>query len=108
VKFISDPPSPLQLEYALAEGKGKAKERHEVSEGDDTVTIEDTSDDEDEETPQERFQLQSRLSHPDLPNIPPIVEKSASLEASILAPPRRQCNVAWKRATKLKITETTN
>jgi hypothetical protein len=37
-------------------GKGKVKERREVSEGDDTVTIEDTSDDEDEETLQERFQ----------------------------------------------------
>jgi hypothetical protein len=29
---------------------GKAKERREVSEGDDTVTIEDTSDEEDGET----------------------------------------------------------
>jgi hypothetical protein len=28
-----------------AEGKGKAKKRHEVGEGDDTVTIKDTSDD---------------------------------------------------------------
>jgi hypothetical protein len=31
------------------------KERHEVSEGDDTVTIEDTSNDEDGEMLQERF-----------------------------------------------------
>jgi hypothetical protein len=44
VKFISDPPSPPQLEDVPAEGKGKAKERY------DTVTIEDTSDDENEET----------------------------------------------------------
>jgi hypothetical protein len=36
------------------EGKGKVKERREVGEGGDTVTIEDTSDDEDEETLQER------------------------------------------------------
>jgi hypothetical protein len=37
------------------EGKGKGKERHEVGEGDDTITIEDTSDEEDRETLQERF-----------------------------------------------------
>jgi hypothetical protein len=74
-----------------------------------TVTIEDTSNDEDEETLQERFQLRSRFSRPGLPNIPLIIKKPASLEASIPAPPRRPCNVAWKRATKkLKITETTN
>jgi hypothetical protein len=30
------------------EGKGKAKERREVGEGDDTVIVEDTSDEEDE------------------------------------------------------------
>jgi hypothetical protein len=32
------------------EGKGKAKERREADEGDDTVIVEDTSDEEDEET----------------------------------------------------------
>jgi hypothetical protein len=37
------------------EGKGKAKERREVGEGDDTVIVEDTSDEEDEETLQEWF-----------------------------------------------------
>jgi hypothetical protein len=38
VKFVSDPPSPPPwLEDVLAEGKGKAKERREVGEGDDTV-----------------------------------------------------------------------
>jgi hypothetical protein len=31
--------------------KGKAKERREVGEGDDTITIEDTTDEEDGETP---------------------------------------------------------
>jgi hypothetical protein len=72
-----------------AEGKGKVKESREVDEGDDTVTIEDTSDDEDEETLQEQFQLLSRFSRPGLPNIPLVVEKPASLEASIPAPPRR-------------------
>jgi hypothetical protein len=38
------------VEDVQGEGKGKSKERWEVSEGDDTVTIEDTSNDEDEET----------------------------------------------------------
>jgi hypothetical protein len=41
------------LEDVLGEGKGKVKERCEVGEGDDNVTIEDTSDDEYEETLQE-------------------------------------------------------
>jgi hypothetical protein len=31
------------------EGKDKAKERREVSEGDDTVIVEDTSDDDDDD-----------------------------------------------------------
>jgi hypothetical protein len=109
VKFISDPPSPPQLEDVPVEGKGEAKERREVGEGDHTVTIEDTSDDEDEDTLQERFQLRSRFSRPGLPNIPLIIEKPASLEASVPVPARRPHNVAWKRVTKkLKITKTTN
>jgi hypothetical protein len=37
------------------EGMGKGKECREVDEGNDTITIEDTSDEEDRETPQERF-----------------------------------------------------
>jgi hypothetical protein len=44
------PPPPARLEDVPEEGKGKAKEHREVGEGDDTVTIEDTSDDEDGET----------------------------------------------------------
>jgi hypothetical protein len=88
--------------------KGKVKERCEVGEGDDTVTIEDTSDDEDKETLQERFQLRSRFSRARLPNIPVIVGKPANLEASIPVPPRRPRNATRKcAAKKLKITETT-
>jgi hypothetical protein len=55
-KFVSDPTPPPQLVDISEEGKGKVKERHEVGEGDDTVTIEDTTDEEDGETLQERFQ----------------------------------------------------
>jgi hypothetical protein len=107
-KYVSDPPPPPRLEDVPEEGKGKAKERREVGEGDDTVTIEDTSDDEDEETLQERFQLRSRFSHPVLPNVPLIIERPASLEAGLPAPPRRPRNVARKCTTKkLKITEST-
>jgi hypothetical protein len=99
---------PPQPEDVPEEGKGKVKEHREVGEGDDNVTIEDTSDDEDGETRQERFQLRSRFSHPRLPNIPLIVERPASLEASIPAPSRRLRNVAQKRAAKkLKITVST-
>jgi hypothetical protein len=91
------------------EGKGKGKERREVGEGDDTVTIEDTSDEEDGETLQERFQLRSKFSRPGLPNVPLIDDPPTSLEASLPALPRRPRNVARKRvAKKLKVTETTS
>jgi hypothetical protein len=84
------------------------KEHREVGVGDDTVTIEDTSDEEDGETLQERFQLRSRFSLPGLPDVPLIVERPASLEASIPAPPRRPLNVVRKHADKkLKITVST-
>jgi hypothetical protein len=91
----------------LEEGKGKAKERCEVSEGDDTVTIEYTTDEEDGETLQERFQLRSRFNRPGLPHIPLVEDPPSSLEASLPAPPRRPHNVACKRVSKkLKVTET--
>jgi hypothetical protein len=91
------------------EGKGKAKERCEVGEGDDTVIVEDTSDEEDEETLQERFQLRSRFSRPGLPNVPLINDPPTSLEGNLPASPRRPRNVALKRITKkLKVTETTS
>jgi hypothetical protein len=84
------------------------KECYEVGEGDDTVTIEDTSDEEDGETLQERFQLRSRFSRPGLPHIPLIDDRPTSLEASLPAPPRKPRNVARKRiAKKLKVTEAT-
>jgi hypothetical protein len=108
-KFVSDPTPPPQLVDIPEEGKSKAKERREVGEGDDTVTIEDTSDEEDGETLQERFQLRSRFSRPGLPNIPLVEDPSASLEASLPAPPRRPRNVAQKHiAKKLKVTATTS
>jgi hypothetical protein len=50
---LSPTQPPPQLVDIPEEGKGKAKERREVGEGDDTVTIEDTSDEEDGETLQE-------------------------------------------------------
>jgi hypothetical protein len=70
VKFVSEPASPPRLVEIPEEGKGKAKERRKVSEGDDTVVIEDTSDEDDEEMLQKRFQLRSRFSRPELPNVP--------------------------------------
>jgi hypothetical protein len=91
------------------EGKGMGKERREVGEGDDTVTIEDTSEVEHGETLQERFQLRSRFSRPGLPNVPLIDDPPTSLEASLPTLPRRPRNVARKRvAKKLKVTETTS
>jgi hypothetical protein len=104
-KFVTDPASPPRLVDIPEEGKGKAKERREVGEGDDTVAIEDTSDEEDGETLQEWFQLRSRFSHPGLPNVPLVDDPPTSLEASLPAPPRKP----RKRVTKkLKVTETTS
>jgi hypothetical protein len=110
VKFVSEPASPTQLVEVPEEGKAKAKERREVGEGDDTVVVEDTSEEDDnEETLQERFQLRSRFSHPGLPHIPLVQDQPTSLETSLLASPRKPHNVARKCvAKKLKVTETTS
>jgi hypothetical protein len=103
VKFVSESASPPRLVEIPEEGKGKAKERRV------TVIVEDTSDEDDEETLQERFQLRSRFSCPGLPNVPLIQDPPTSLEASLPAPPRRPCNMARKRvAKKPKVTETTS
>jgi hypothetical protein len=100
-------PPPQEVEIP-EEGKAKAKERQEVGEGADTVVMEDTSDeDDDEETLQDRFQLRSRFSRPGLPHVPLVQDPSASLEASLAAPPRRPRNPARKQVTKrLKVSET--
>jgi hypothetical protein len=109
VKFVSEPASPPRLVEIPEEGKGKAKEHREVGKGDDTIVDEDTSDENDEEILQERFQLRSRFSRPGLPNVPLIQAPPTSLEASLPAPPRRPRNVARKRmAKKLKVTEITS
>jgi hypothetical protein len=108
--FISEPQPPPQGIEIPKEGKAKAKERREVGEGDDTVIVEDSSDDDDDdddETLQDRFQLRSRFSRPGLPHVPLVQNPSASLEASLAAPPRKPRNPARKRvAKKLKVSET--
>jgi hypothetical protein len=108
-KFVSEPQPPPQEVEIPEEGKAKAKERREVGEGDDTVIVEDTSDeDDDEETLQDRFQLRSRFSRSGLPHVPLVQDPPASLEASLAAPPRKPRNPARKRVTKkLKVSETT-
>jgi hypothetical protein len=107
-RFIFEPQPPPQGIEIPEGGKTKAKERWEVGEGDDTVIVEDTSDeDDDEETLQDRFQLQSRFSRPDLPHVPLVHDPPANLEASLAAPPRKPRNPARKRVTKkLKVSET--
>jgi hypothetical protein len=99
-KFVSDPTPPPQLVDVPGEGQSKMKERCEVGEGDDTITIEDTSDEEDGETLQERFQLRSRFSRPGLPHVSLVDDPPTSLEASLPAMSRRPRNVAWKCVTK--------
>jgi hypothetical protein len=108
-KFVFEPQPPPQEVEIPEDGKTKAKEWQEVGEGDDTVIVEDTSDeDDDEETLQDRFQLQSRFSRPSLPHVPLVQDPLASLEASLAAPPRRPRNPARKRVTKkLKVSKTT-
>jgi hypothetical protein len=109
VKFVSEPALPPRLVEIPDEGKSKAKEHREVGEGDDTVVVEDTSDEDDEETLQERFQLRSRFSRPRLPNVPLVQDPTTSLEASLPALPRKPRNMARKRvAKKLKVMETTS
>jgi hypothetical protein len=107
-KFVPEPPPPPQEVEIPEEGKTKAKERCEVGEGDDTVVVEDTSDEDDNvETLQDLFQLRSRFSRPGLPHVPLVQDQPATLEASLAAPPRRPRNPARKRvAKKLKVTET--
>jgi hypothetical protein len=109
-KFVSEPPPPPQEVEIPEEGKTKYKERREVGEGDDTVVVEDTSDeDNDGETLQNRFQLRSRFSHPGLPHVHLVQDPPASLEATLATPPRRPRNASRKRvAKKLKVTQTTS
>jgi hypothetical protein len=104
-KFVSEPQPPPQEVEIPEEGKTKAKERREVGEGDDTVIVEDTSDeDDDRETLQDCFQLRSRFSRPGLPHVPLVQDPPASLAA----PPWRPRNPARKQVTKkLNVSETT-
>jgi hypothetical protein len=108
-KFVSELPPPPQEVEIPEEGKTKAKEWREVGEGDDTVVVEDTPDeDDDEETLQDRFQLQSRFSRPGLPHVALVQDQPASLEASLAALPWKPRNASRKRVLKkLKVTETT-
>jgi hypothetical protein len=109
-KFVSEPLPPPQEVEIPEEGKTKAKERWEVGEGDNTVVVEDTSDEDDEEeTLQDRFQLRSRFSRPGLPHVPLVQDPLTSLEASLAAPPRKPRNASRKRVSKkLKVTEATS
>jgi hypothetical protein len=49
VKFVSEPALPPRLVEVPEEGKAKVKEQREVGEGDDTVVVEDMSEEDDDE-----------------------------------------------------------
>jgi hypothetical protein len=109
VKFVSESVSPPRLVEIPNEWKRKDKEHREVGEEGDTVVVEDTSKEDDEETLQERFQLRSRFSRLGLPHVPLVQDPPTSPEASLPAPPRRPRNMARERvAKKLKVMETTS
>jgi translation initiation factor IF-1 len=48
VKFVSTPPLPEPQDQSRARVEAKAKEQRIISEGDDTVIVEDTSFDDEE------------------------------------------------------------
>jgi hypothetical protein len=76
-RFVSEPQPPPQGVGIPEEGKTKANERREVGKGDDTVIVEDTSDeDDDEETLQDRFQLRSRFLPPRLASCTPLARST--------------------------------
>jgi hypothetical protein len=108
-RFVSEPQPPSQGIEIPGGGKTKANERREVGEGNDTVIVEDTSEDDDDDvTLQDRFQLWSRFSRLGLPHVPLVQDPPTSLEASLAAPPRKPRNPARKRvAKKLRVSETT-
>jgi hypothetical protein len=69
-KVYLRPNSPPQIVDIPKEGKGKAKERREVGNGDDTVTIEDTSDEEDGKCSRSNFNFgpgSADLGYPTFP-----------------------------------------
>jgi hypothetical protein len=98
-KYISIPP-PLQLEkQTQGKAEPKVKEGCVVREDDDAIVIEDTSNNEDENTLQQCFQLRSRFIRAGMPHVP-VVEKPYSLEKDLPPPPRKPCNMARKRTLK--------
>jgi hypothetical protein len=97
VKFVSELASPPRLVEIPGEGKGKDKERREVGEGDDTVTVEDTSDEEDEETLQERFQLRGSAAL-DYPMF--LSSKILPLVWRLVFPHRQGGRATWHASTR--------
>jgi hypothetical protein len=96
VKFVSDPAPPPRLVDITDEGKSKAKERREVGEGDDTVTIEDTSEKEDGETLQERFQLGPSSADLDCPISPSLIIHRLSWRLIFLH--RQEGRAMWRES----------
>jgi hypothetical protein len=92
-KFVFDPTPPPQLVDIPEQGKSKAKECREVGEGDDTVTIEDTSNEEDGKRSRSDFNYGPGSTDLDYPTFPLL--KIHRLAWRLVSLHRREGRTMW-------------
>jgi hypothetical protein len=92
-KYVSNPTPSPRLEDIPEEGKSKVKECREVGEGDDTVTIEDTSDEEDGRRSRSVFSYGPRSADLGCPISPLLM--IGELSWRLFSPHRRGSRAMW-------------
>jgi hypothetical protein len=101
------PATPQAQKQPQGKAEAKSKERRVVGEGDDTIVVEDSSNDEDEETLQQCFQLRSMFRRAGMPDVP-VEELAANLDEDVPLQPRKPRNTVHNCAVKkLKVSEDT-